>query len=236
MFAGPLIRRPGEARLSDLLAVAPARTLDGLARRYFRDARLRQYVGRYATYAGSNPYRAPAALGCVPALEHGQGVWYAPGGLARLADDLGLLLKAAGGAGVPVRAGRGGRGRWLRRHGGPAGERGEGPVGRRGGQHRRRRAVRPPAARPWAAAQDRPAGALVVGAAGAGRRGGAHARPAAPCGAVLGRLRTGVRRRLRPGEPAARPDDLRRLLGRGRPLAGPGGRGELDDAGQRARP
>ncbi|TMR38312.1 phytoene desaturase [Nonomuraea zeae] len=96
VFAGPLVRPPGEARLSDLLAVAPARTLDGLARRYFRDARLRQYTGRYATYAGSSPYRAPAALGCVPALEHGQGVWYAPGGLARLADDLALLLKAAG--------------------------------------------------------------------------------------------------------------------------------------------
>ena len=95
-FAGPLIRASGGARLSDLLAVAPARTLDGLARRYFRDPRLRQYVGRYATYAGSSPYRAPAALGCVPALEHGQGVWYAPSGLARLADDLALLLKAAG--------------------------------------------------------------------------------------------------------------------------------------------
>lgn len=96
VFAGPLVRPPGEARLSDLLAVAPARTLDGLARHYFRDARLRQYAGRYATYAGSSPYRAPAALGCVPALEHGQGVWYAPGGLARLADDLAVLLKAAG--------------------------------------------------------------------------------------------------------------------------------------------
>ncbi|MEO3886746.1 phytoene desaturase family protein [Nonomuraea sp. B5E05] len=96
VFAGPLIRPPGQARLSDLLAVAPARTLDGLARRYFRDARLRQYTGRYATYAGSSPYLAPAALGCVPALEHGQGVWYTPGGLARLADDLALLLKAAG--------------------------------------------------------------------------------------------------------------------------------------------
>ncbi|MEV0234067.1 phytoene desaturase family protein [Nonomuraea sp. NPDC050786] len=96
VFAGPLVRQPGEARLSDLLAVAPARTLDGLARRYFRDVRLRQYVGRYATYAGSSPYRAPAALGCVPALEHGQGVWYVPGGLPRLADDLALLLKAGG--------------------------------------------------------------------------------------------------------------------------------------------
>ena len=96
VFAGPLIRPQSQARLCDLLAVAPARTLHGLARRYFRDARLRQYVGRYATYAGSSPYRAPAALGCVPALEHGQGVWYVPGGLARLADDLALLLKAAG--------------------------------------------------------------------------------------------------------------------------------------------
>ncbi|SDK35855.1 phytoene desaturase [Nonomuraea maritima] len=94
-FAGPLLRADGAARLSDLLAVAPARTLDGLARRYFRDPRLRQYAGRYATYAGSSPYRAPAALGCVPALEHDQGVWYAPGGLPRLADDLALLLKAA---------------------------------------------------------------------------------------------------------------------------------------------
>ncbi|GAA4973930.1 phytoene desaturase family protein [Nonomuraea thailandensis] len=95
-FSGPLIRRSGDARPSDLLAVAPASTLAGLARRYFRDPRLRQYVGRYATYAGSSPYRAPAALGCVPALEHGQGAWYVPGGLPRLADDLAVLLRAAG--------------------------------------------------------------------------------------------------------------------------------------------
>ncbi|MGW0808549.1 phytoene desaturase family protein [Nonomuraea sp. NPDC002799] len=95
-FAGPLGRPPREARLRDLLAVAPASSLDGLARRFFRDPRLRQYVGRYATYAGSSPYRAPAALGCVPALEHGQGAWYVPGGLPRLADDLAIMLKAAG--------------------------------------------------------------------------------------------------------------------------------------------
>ncbi|SEU11534.1 phytoene desaturase family protein [Nonomuraea wenchangensis] len=95
-FAGPLGRPPREARPRDLLAVAPARTLDGLARRFFRDPRLRQYVGRYATYAGSSPYRAPAALACVPALEHGQGGWYVPGGLPRLAEDLAALLKEAG--------------------------------------------------------------------------------------------------------------------------------------------
>ncbi|MCT9934350.1 NAD(P)/FAD-dependent oxidoreductase [Planotetraspora sp. A-T 1434] len=93
---GPLTRPPTEARLSDLWAVAPGRTLHGLASRFFRDARLRQYVDRYATYAGSNPYRAPAALGCVPAIEHGDGGWYVPGGLPRVADALGVLLDKAG--------------------------------------------------------------------------------------------------------------------------------------------
>lgn len=83
-------------RLRDVLAVAPGRTLHGLAGRFFRDERLRQYVGRYATYAGSNPYRAPAALGCVPAIEHGGGGWYVPGGLPRLADALAALLDKAG--------------------------------------------------------------------------------------------------------------------------------------------
>ncbi|WP_024935955.1 phytoene desaturase family protein [Actinomadura welshii] len=101
-FAGPLGRPPEHARPRDLLAVAPGRTLNGLARRFFDDPRLRQYVNRYATYAGSNPYRAPAALGCVPAIEHGDGGWYVPGGMRRLADDLAALLTSAG---VDVRTG-----------------------------------------------------------------------------------------------------------------------------------
>ncbi|RCG22853.1 phytoene desaturase [Sphaerisporangium album] len=95
-FTGPLTRPPSGAALSDLLAVAPGRTLDGLARRFFRDPRLHRYVGRYATYAGSSPYRAPAALGCVPAIEHDHGGWYVPGGLPRLADALAGQLASAG--------------------------------------------------------------------------------------------------------------------------------------------
>ncbi|GHE26716.1 phytoene desaturase [Streptosporangium violaceochromogenes] len=95
-FAGPLTRPPAHARPSDLWAVAPGRTVDGLARRFFTDPRLRQYVGRYATYAGSSPYRAPAALACVPAVEHDHGGWYVAGGLPRLADALAGLLEKAG--------------------------------------------------------------------------------------------------------------------------------------------
>ncbi|GGO21543.1 phytoene desaturase [Microbispora rosea subsp. aerata] len=83
-------------RLGDLLAVAPGLTLHVLAGRFFRDARLRQYADRYATYAGSNPYRAPAALGCVPAIEHGGGGWYVRGGLPRLADALAVSLRESG--------------------------------------------------------------------------------------------------------------------------------------------
>ncbi|MFC6085259.1 phytoene desaturase family protein [Sphaerisporangium aureirubrum] len=101
-FTAPPIRPPRDARPGDLLAIAPGRTLDGLARRFFRDPRLRQYVGRYATYAGSSPYRAPAALGCVPAIEHGDGGWYVRGGLPRIADALAGLLAEAG---VEVRLG-----------------------------------------------------------------------------------------------------------------------------------
>ncbi|WP_255277697.1 phytoene desaturase family protein [Actinomadura madurae] len=101
-FAGPLGRPPEHARPRDLLAVAPGRTLNGLARRFFDDPRLRQYVNRYATYAGSNPYRAPAALGCVPAIEHGDGGWYVPGGMRRLADDLAALLTSAAWTSAPA--------------------------------------------------------------------------------------------------------------------------------------
>ncbi|GLW09140.1 phytoene desaturase [Microtetraspora sp. NBRC 13810] len=99
-FAGPPNRPPVRPSLRDLRAVAPGRTLAGLARRFFQDARLRQYVNRYATYAGSDPYRAPAALGCIPAVEHDGGGWYVPGGLPSLAGDLAALLA---GAGVEVR-------------------------------------------------------------------------------------------------------------------------------------
>ncbi|MBG0817167.1 NAD(P)/FAD-dependent oxidoreductase [Planomonospora sp. ID82291] len=98
-FTGPpvsLSRSAPRGRLSDLAAVAPGRTLHGLARRFFTDPRLLQYAGRYATYAGSSPYRAPAALACVPAIEHGEGGWYVAGGLPRLADALAATLEKAG--------------------------------------------------------------------------------------------------------------------------------------------
>ncbi|MGH3068829.1 MAG: phytoene desaturase family protein [Streptosporangiaceae bacterium] len=98
-LSGPL-DLPGLARrqasLSDLFASAPGQTLAGLARRFFTDPRLIQYVCRYATYSGSSPYQAPAAVGCIPYLEHARGAWYVEGGLARLRDALARLLADLG--------------------------------------------------------------------------------------------------------------------------------------------
>jgi phytoene desaturase len=83
----------------DLPTVDPLRTLDAAARGAFRDPRLVQWAGRYATYSGSSPLRAPATLACIPSIEAREGVWYPMGGLGTLRD---ALAEAAVGSGVDV--------------------------------------------------------------------------------------------------------------------------------------
>ena len=73
------LRHPG-----DIAAIAPGRSLRSLGRRHLRDPRLRMLLDRYATYTGSDPRRAPAALAAVPYAEQAFGGWYVPGGLHRL--------------------------------------------------------------------------------------------------------------------------------------------------------
>ena len=77
------LRRP-----QDLAAIAPGRTLRDLGRRHLRDPRLRVFLDRYATYTGSDPRRAPAALAAVPWVEQAYGGWYVPGGLRRLGEAI----------------------------------------------------------------------------------------------------------------------------------------------------
>ncbi|MFL6137540.1 MAG: phytoene desaturase family protein [Frankiaceae bacterium] len=90
---GPVLSSPLEGwralarqahRLGDLRAIAPWRTLRALGRRRLRDPRLRMLLDRYATYTGSDPRRAPAALVTVPYAEQAFGGWYVDGGLHRL--------------------------------------------------------------------------------------------------------------------------------------------------------
>jgi phytoene desaturase len=89
-------------RVHDLRTVAPWRTLRELGRQYLRSPHQREFLDRYATYTGSDPRRAPAALATVPYVEQTFGAWYVPGGLRRLAD---AVLARALDRGATVRLG-----------------------------------------------------------------------------------------------------------------------------------
>jgi 1-hydroxycarotenoid 3,4-desaturase len=80
---------------SDLMKINPFETLWHALGRYFRDARLKQLFGRYATYCGSSPFKAPATLMLVADVE-ASGVWQLPGGMAELARALHETAKALG--------------------------------------------------------------------------------------------------------------------------------------------
>jgi phytoene dehydrogenase-like protein len=75
-------------RVGDLRTIAPWRTLRSLSRKYFADERLVTFVDRYATYTGSDPRKAPAALASIPFVERHFGGWYVEGGLVRLGEAL----------------------------------------------------------------------------------------------------------------------------------------------------
>jgi phytoene desaturase len=83
-------------KVDDLLRIAPWRSLRSLGRRYLKDPRLRVLLDRYATYTGSDPRRAPAALATVPYVEQTYGAWYVTGGLAQLGDALAVRAMERG--------------------------------------------------------------------------------------------------------------------------------------------
>ncbi len=72
--------------LRDVATIAPWRSLRSLGESYLDDPRLVQLLDRYATYTGSDPRRAPAALAAIAHLEAEQGSWHVAGGLRRLVD------------------------------------------------------------------------------------------------------------------------------------------------------
>ncbi len=78
-----------------LFGLRPYETLWGALGDHFRDARMRQLFGRYATYCGSSPFKAPATLMLIVHVER-QGVWLVEGGMRRLAEALASLAAARG--------------------------------------------------------------------------------------------------------------------------------------------
>ncbi|CAN5323771.1 phytoene desaturase family protein [soil metagenome] len=73
-----------------LLRLRPYETLWQALGDHFKDPRLRQLFGRYATYCGASPFAAPATLMLVAHVEQ-EGVWLVEGDMRKLADALAAL-------------------------------------------------------------------------------------------------------------------------------------------------
>jgi 1-hydroxycarotenoid 3,4-desaturase len=90
-----LVKRVGITNIGALIRTAPMKTLWDALGEHFRDPRLRQLFGRYATYCGCSPWLAPATLMLVAHVEQ-DGVWFVKGGMRRVADAIQRLAEAKG--------------------------------------------------------------------------------------------------------------------------------------------
>lgn len=91
-----LSHRVGLHRLGDLWATRPFVSLHRDLAQRFRDPRLVQLFGRYATYCGSSPFRAPATLALIAEAER-RGVWYLEHGMQALAEAMAKRFADLGG-------------------------------------------------------------------------------------------------------------------------------------------
>lgn len=72
------------------------RTLNEHNSKIFSSKEAIQLFNRFATYNGSNPYKAPAMLSLIPHLEQNQGTFYPKGGMISITNALFELAKKKG--------------------------------------------------------------------------------------------------------------------------------------------
>jgi len=80
----------------DIPRVDGLRSMHQAQRVFVRSPHLQQLMGRFATYVGASPYRAPATLNVIAHVELNQGVWYPRGGIYRLAEAYAQLAQELG--------------------------------------------------------------------------------------------------------------------------------------------
>ena len=90
-----LVRRVSSGGLGGLANIKPFSTMWSALGNHFKDARLRQLFGRYATYCGSSPFLAPATLMLVAHVVQ-DGVWLVDGGMHALARAVAGVAERAG--------------------------------------------------------------------------------------------------------------------------------------------
>lgn len=92
---GGMIAALGVPGLVALTKLGPFATLWQKLGRDFKDPRLQQLFGRYATYSGGSPFASPATLMLIADVEM-QGVWRIDGGMVKLASAIAALAESHG--------------------------------------------------------------------------------------------------------------------------------------------
>ncbi len=92
---GGMIAALGVPGLIALTKLGPFATLWQKLGRDFKDPRLQQLFGRYATYSGGSPFASPATLMLIADVEM-QGVWRIDGGMIELAKAIADLAAEQG--------------------------------------------------------------------------------------------------------------------------------------------
>jgi phytoene desaturase len=72
------------------------RNMNAANQSFFKDFRTVQLFNRYATYNGSNPYKAPATLNVIPHLEYHYGAFFPKGGMYEITTSLVKLAESCG--------------------------------------------------------------------------------------------------------------------------------------------
>ncbi len=95
LFLKHSLHRPTDFKLSEVVhalgTVRPAYLFQSLHRfnkQQFKTEEATQLFNRYATYNGSNPYKAPAMLSLIPHLEMNEGTFYPKGGMISITKAL----------------------------------------------------------------------------------------------------------------------------------------------------
>ncbi len=82
--------------LLQIFKIDPFRTMHKANRSFFNDDRLVQLFDRYATYNGSNPFKAPATLNVIQHVEYNIGGYVPEGGIYAIPEALTKLCEVKG--------------------------------------------------------------------------------------------------------------------------------------------
>jgi phytoene desaturase len=92
----PTLKSFTRVPVNEWLKVDPFRTMHQAIKRFVRNPKMRQLLGRFATYVGGSPYEAPATLNVIAHVELTGGVWYPRGGVYQIAEAMTQLAEKCG--------------------------------------------------------------------------------------------------------------------------------------------